>query len=683
MPPQINDDPNRDKWNAHLQNHFEQLYTATEPERDAAWSHFTAIHAAAFHPRQTTLKCHAQDIDDIIRNLTPGKAGGLDQIPSQVVKNLTQEHRRFLAEEFQKLANSEAHKPAGRPDTWNVAQVVMLAKKKGATQLGDHRPISLLPQIQKIYSRWLLTQIAEHADRYIPPTQHGFRARRQCSEIHHILGRLREEGQEWRASFVVLKLDISKAFDKISRSAIFKALRTIDCHPRAAWAVARELTGTALHPTLFGICTHKPVPTTRGVRQGAPESGVLFCLAVAVALQPLIQKWARLGYGLRVGRAGELTNYLSFADDTLIVAANPAQALSMYEDLVQTLKRIGLDINETKTQYVTNHPPAHCTRLPGTNKTGEGMVVLGRLFDITDSTERDLLRKEANAWQRFRQLLPVLRQSQSLKHRLRILQACVLQSILWGSETWIVTKRRLTHLRGLHTRMLKSMIKAPGRLQGLPDTERILEHTRYVWGLLSANNFLLLDQLWAKRVWNWAGHLARIDRTFPVHMWTCFHDTQWWRQQQQNPQGRRHRNWDANTTKWEDPIITYSQLGETWKDTAQNRTRWQQLFSQFWQNLHTTQKHQRKTGPQHKQHTLFMSTARGTLEPFRVDPANPEQPPPKPSDDSPGTSEQQAGRNANNKRPRDQEVFRENRSGKQARQRGRARTPPTHPDLQN
>ena len=556
VPAQINDDPNRAHWSTHLQEHFEQLYTATGHEREAVWSHLAAIHSAAFQPHQTPLKCYAQDIHDIIRNLAPGKAGGLDKIPSQVAKALAHDHRRFLAEEFQKLANSEAHKPASRPDTWNVAQVVMLAKKKGATQLGDHRPISLLPQIQKIYSRWLPSQIAEHADRKIPPTQHGFRSRRQCSEIHHILGRLREEGQEWRASFVVIKLDISKAFDNFFRSAIFKALRTIDCHPRAAWAVARELIGTALHPSLFGICTDRPVPTTRGVRQGAPDSGVLFCLAVSVALQPVLEKWAKLGYGLRVGRAGELTNYLSFADDTLLIASTVDQALTMYADLVETLKSVGLDINEAKSQHITNLPPAHCTRLPGINKTGEGMVVLGRLFDITDSTDRDLVRKESNAWHRYRQLLPVLRQQQPLKHRFRILQACVLQAVLWGSETWIITKKRLTHLRGLHTRMLKGMIRAPGRLQGLTDSERIVEYTRYVRDLLRANDFLLLDQLWAKRVWNWAGHLARVDRSFPVHMWTTYHDLQWWRQQQQDPSGRsgrRHRNWDANTTKWGRP----------------------------------------------------------------------------------------------------------------------------------
>ena len=385
IPPQINEDADRANWSKHLQTHFQDIYTATPAEREAAWSHLAQIHATAFQPHQTTLKCYIHDIDDIIRNLTPGKAAGQDKIPSQVVKMLTHKHKEFLAAEFQNIANSEAYKPASRPDTWNTAQVVMLAKKTGATRLSDHRPILLLPQLQKIYARWLLTQIAEHADRCIPPTQHGFRPRRQCSEIHHVLGRLREEGQEWRATYVVLKLDITKAFDKLARSAIFKALRQINCHPRAAWAVARELTGTALHPTLFGICTDKPIPTTRGVRQGAPDSGALFCLAVATALKPLLDKWVRLGHGLRVGPQGQLTNYLSFADDTLLIAATVDQALTMYTEFVQTLSQIGLDINEAKSQYVTNLPPAHCARLPGSNQTGKGMVVLGRIFDVTES----------------------------------------------------------------------------------------------------------------------------------------------------------------------------------------------------------------------------------------------------------------------------------------------------------
>ena len=280
-----------------------------------------------------------------------------------------------------------------------------------------------------------------------------------------------------------------------------------------------------------------------------------------------------------------------------------------------------------------------------------------------------MLRKESNAWHRYRQLLPILRQNHSLRHRFRILQSCILQAILWGSETWVITKKRMTHLRGIHTRMLKGMIKAPGQLQGLSDSERILEYTRHVRNLLKTQGFLLLDQLWAKRVWNWAGHLARLDPSFPAHMWTRYHDTHWWRQQQKDPKGRRHQQWDANTTKWEDPLIFYSRLGETWKETAQNRTTWQNLFSTFWANLQVTHKHRKRPMPPGRKHTLYMSTAAGTLEAFVVDPANPEDnTPTAPADSSSQAPESQAGRTRRQKRARTPQSPPNRRPQKQARQ---------------
>ena len=78
------------------------------------------------------------------------------------------------------------------------------------------------------------------------------------------------------------------------------------------------------------------------------------------------------------------------------------------------------------------------------------MTVLSKIIDTTDTTDKDVAKKEAHALTRFRRPLPIFKQRSPLKHRLRILQACILQTILWGAETWHVTKKRMSHLRGIH-----------------------------------------------------------------------------------------------------------------------------------------------------------------------------------------------------------------------------------------
>ena len=372
-----------------------------------------------------------------------------------------------------------------------------------------------------------------------------------------------------------------------AESSILRAMTRTTNHPIATWALAREIISTTLHPQLGGISTAKPIVSTKGVRQGSPDSGYLYILAVADALTPLTNSWKDRGFGLRVGRNGETTNNLAFADDTLLVARNPQQAHIMFSELTAVLKRIGLLTNEDKTQYVSTFFPEATKYLPGKNMTREGMIVLGRAFALYDTTEKDLARKEGAAWHSYRRILPILRQHKPLKHRLRILQACVLQVILWGSETYTITKRRMAHLRGVHTRMAKGFIPCPGHFQGLQTGDRILEHTRHVRQLIKREGYQMLDYLWIARFWGWAGHVARLKIPNPVAYWISYHDVNWWREQQRNPKGRRHEGSAGNTSRWEDPIIRYTPLKHKWKSLAQNREDWKKMFGCFWENINT------------------------------------------------------------------------------------------------
>ena len=83
-----------------------------------------------------------------------------------------------------------------------------------------------------------LPTISPRADLYLPSAQHGFRPRRQISEIHFLINKIRESALEWRIPYVILKIAIRKAFDTIDRSAEIHSLRDIGAHPRAVWTLA-------------------------------------------------------------------------------------------------------------------------------------------------------------------------------------------------------------------------------------------------------------------------------------------------------------------------------------------------------------------------------------------------------------------------------------------------------------
>ena len=59
----------------------------------------------------------------------------------------------------------------------------------------------------------------------------GFRKTRQASEALFTLHRLTELVQEWELPLTILRLDISKAFDRMHQSAILKMLTESTLHP--------------------------------------------------------------------------------------------------------------------------------------------------------------------------------------------------------------------------------------------------------------------------------------------------------------------------------------------------------------------------------------------------------------------------------------------------------------------
>ena len=257
----------------------------------------------------------------------------------------------------------------------------------------------------------------------------------------------------------------------------------------------------------------------------------------------------------------------------------------MFEDVQEALNEVGLPLNASKTQYIATFSETACQYLWGENRTNKGMLVLGKDVDVVDSTARDIQTKEQRAWAKFHKLKPILRQRTAVRHRFRILHLCVIQAFAWAAETWILTKARLTHFRGLHTRWLKAIVPCPGALQGLDDQNRHLEYTRHVRQLLEQSGFPLLDAFISQKVWKWAGHIARLPTQFPGSGWLYFKDVEWWRLQQKNPQGPRHLNYDANVARWENVLVKYSSFRPAWKKAAQKREVWTKGFHVFLQIL--------------------------------------------------------------------------------------------------
>ena len=87
-----------------------------------------------------------------------------------------------------------------------------------------------MSQVQKLFTRWIVTEITHVCDAAILNEQHGFRRARQAPEVMHSMLRILESQQEWGGHITVVKLDLQKAFDTVYQSAILQGL----FHPRTS-----------------------------------------------------------------------------------------------------------------------------------------------------------------------------------------------------------------------------------------------------------------------------------------------------------------------------------------------------------------------------------------------------------------------------------------------------------------
>ena len=92
--------------------------------------------------------------------------------------------------------------------------VITPVHKKGAkTSKDSYRPVSILPNISKIYERLLFKQISEHFRPILSKFQCGFR--KGFSAQHCLLAKL----EKWKSTvdnkrnFGALLIDLSKVFD--------------------------------------------------------------------------------------------------------------------------------------------------------------------------------------------------------------------------------------------------------------------------------------------------------------------------------------------------------------------------------------------------------------------------------------------------------------------------------------
>lgn len=157
--------------------------------------------------------CNIPKVNIILKKLPNKTSSGHDSIPSVVVKHLLPNYIRNYTILFKNALNLKYF-----PAEWKKAKVVPILKKWNPPtpppQPANDRPISLTPNISKVFELIINNRLVKHCEKYniIPNNQHGFRTKHSMHAINKLSSDISMYLNDGKIVGATL-IDLEEAFD--------------------------------------------------------------------------------------------------------------------------------------------------------------------------------------------------------------------------------------------------------------------------------------------------------------------------------------------------------------------------------------------------------------------------------------------------------------------------------------
>ena len=138
----------------------------------------------------------------LLNQLDAKKATGLDRIPCKLLKLSSSIFGPSLAYNCKSCIDAEIF-----PNEWKIVNVTPLFKKGSKRELGNYRPISVLPLVSKNFEKIIYRQLYD----YLQDNSLLNKYQSGCRSMHSLLNS-------------VLFIDLKKAFDTIDHEKILRKL---------------------------------------------------------------------------------------------------------------------------------------------------------------------------------------------------------------------------------------------------------------------------------------------------------------------------------------------------------------------------------------------------------------------------------------------------------------------------
>jgi len=268
-------------------------------------------------------------------------------------------------------------------------------------------------------------------------------------------------------SIICLFIDYSSAFTSVFWHKIEEALTELN--------VPKELI-TAIMGTLRGASTSVRTPDgntesfdiSAGVLQGDTLAPYIFICIIDIILRLALKGKAGFRFEFRKGEERESLTDLDYADDIIIFVELANAGETACQEILQSLQiisaKFGLKINlakgKTETMVIGAPLPTpfrNIKALDGTivNHVSNYKYLGGNVCNL----DQELRRRVSLARNVLVKYQPLFNSTLNSDRKIQIFNSLVMSIFLYSSETWTLTKRRLSFLKGSYTKILRFLYK--------------------------------------------------------------------------------------------------------------------------------------------------------------------------------------------------------------------------------
>ena len=334
-----------------------------------------------FNTEQTvTIRTDPREVPSVttweaaLKKMKNGKATGNDQVNIETLKAGEDTIAKALAKLYTKCI-SERRIPA----TWKNAKMVIIFKKGNQNDIKNYRPICLLSNIHKLFTKILTARLEKILDDNQPREQARFRGGYSTTDHIHVINKLKEKCREFNIPLCIPFIDYEKALNSVQTQAILSSLQSQGIEYAYIQLMKDIYTDSSV--TVYLHKESENINIKRGVRQGDTISPKLF----TSTLESIFRRVNWENKGLKID--GEYLNHLHFAVDTFLCTETPQELEIMLQELCEESNLSGLRMNISKTKImVEDNTPIYVNNTQIENV--ESYVYLGQRLGTRTKTRK-------------------------------------------------------------------------------------------------------------------------------------------------------------------------------------------------------------------------------------------------------------------------------------------------------